>query len=116
MECGLSALQNALAALFNGDAEFVSVRLGAGLLPNQLQLVLASQRAADAVPEHLIQSLGSYLRGARDPDGQGVGLHLAWRVTTAHGFTFTLQTSEYGGLEVVIEGDAPAPSPPGSSA
>lgn len=71
LECGLSALQNALAALFNGDAEFASVRVGAGLLPNQLQLVLASQRAADAVPEHLIQSLGSYLRGARDPDGQG---------------------------------------------
>lgn len=71
LECGLSALQNALAALFNGDAEFVSVRLGAGQLPNQRQLALASQRAADEVPEYPIQGLGSYLRVARDPDAKG---------------------------------------------
>ena len=71
LECDLSTLQNALAALFKGDAEFASVRFGAGLLPNQLQLVLASQRAADEGPEYVIQGLGSYLRVARDPDAQG---------------------------------------------
>jgi hypothetical protein len=71
LECDLSTLQSALAALFKGDAEFASVRFGAELMPNQLQLVLASQRAADEGPEYVIQGLGSYVRVARDPDVQG---------------------------------------------
>jgi signal transduction histidine kinase len=40
----------------------------------------------------------------RAPDGQGLGLHIAYRAAELHGFALTLQASEYGGLEVILEG------------
>jgi hypothetical protein len=33
------------------------------------------------------------------------GLHIAYRAAALHGFRLTLQRSEYGGLEVKLEGD-----------
>jgi two-component system sensor histidine kinase BaeS len=41
----------------------------------------------------------------RAPEGQGLGLHIAYRAAALHGFRLTLQRSEYGGLEVKLEGD-----------
>lgn len=40
----------------------------------------------------------------RAPDGQGLGLHIAFRAAELHGYEMTLQTSEAGGLEVVFSG------------
>ncbi len=40
----------------------------------------------------------------RAPDGQGLGLHIAFRAADLHGFRLTLQRSEYGGLEAKLEG------------
>jgi len=41
---------------------------------------------------------------ARHPDGRGLGLDIARRVTEAHGWSMTLEASEYGGLEVCFAG------------
>ena len=71
LECDLSSMTDALAALFHGAAEFASVRFGAELMPSELQLVLASQEAADQGPEYVIQGLGSYMRMERDINMQG---------------------------------------------
>jgi two-component system sensor histidine kinase BaeS len=40
----------------------------------------------------------------RAPDGQGLGLHIAYGAAELHGFRLTLRRSEYGGLEVLLEG------------
>jgi two-component system, OmpR family, sensor histidine kinase BaeS len=40
----------------------------------------------------------------RAPEGQGLGLHIAYRAAALHGLSLTLQPSEYGGLEVRLEG------------
>jgi signal transduction histidine kinase len=40
----------------------------------------------------------------RAPDGQGLGLHIARRVAGLHGLRMTLGASEYGGLQVDLEG------------
>ncbi|WP_394850798.1 HAMP domain-containing histidine kinase [Pendulispora brunnea] len=40
----------------------------------------------------------------RAPDGQGLGLHIAYRAVRLHGFELTLEDSEYGGLEVKMQG------------
>lgn len=40
----------------------------------------------------------------RAPDGQGVGLDIAWRVARLHGFELRFAPSEHGGLEVTLEG------------
>lgn len=65
------------------------------------------------IPEADLATLAQ--RGARGeeartraPDGQGLGLHIARRAAELHGFTLTLQPSEYGGLEVRLEGPARA--------
>ena len=62
------------------------------------------------IPEADLATLAT--RGARGdeartraPEGQGLGLHIARRAAALHGFTLTLQRSEYGGLEVKLEGD-----------
>ena len=68
LKCDLAKMSHALAALFSGDAEFASVRFGVELLPRELQLVLASQEAADEGPEYLIQGAGKYFRMERDLD------------------------------------------------
>jgi signal transduction histidine kinase len=54
------------------------------------------------------------LRGARGaeartraPDGQGLGLHIAFRAAALHGFHLTLLRSEYGGLEAKLEAAPP---------
>jgi two-component system sensor histidine kinase BaeS len=41
---------------------------------------------------------------SRAPDGQGLGLHIARRVAHLHGMRLTLGPSEYGGLQVDLEG------------
>jgi len=71
LECDLSTLNDALAALFHEATEFAAVRFGAELMPSELQLVLASQDAADQGPEYTIQGLGTYMRLERDIDMQG---------------------------------------------
>ncbi|MRG94366.1 sensor histidine kinase [Polyangium spumosum] len=45
----------------------------------------------------------------RAPDGQGLGLHITHRAAELHGFRLTLRPSEYGGLEVELEGSLGAP-------
>ncbi|RKH34436.1 sensor histidine kinase [Corallococcus praedator] len=47
----------------------------------------------------------------RDPQGQGLGLHIVHNVVELHGWTLTLAPSEYGGLEVGFTG--PLMPPPG---
>nr|WP_225938030.1 HAMP domain-containing sensor histidine kinase [Myxococcus sp. RHSTA-1-4] len=41
----------------------------------------------------------------RGIQGQGLGLHITRHVAHVHGWTLTLQPSEYGGLEVGMEGE-----------
>jgi len=40
----------------------------------------------------------------RAPEGQGLGLHIAYRAAELHGFALTLAPSEHDGLEVSLEG------------
>nr|WP_244981508.1 HAMP domain-containing sensor histidine kinase [Corallococcus exercitus] len=47
----------------------------------------------------------------REPQGQGLGLHIVHNVVELHGWKMTLAPSEYGGLEVAFTG--PLMSPPG---
>ena len=68
LECDLATMRYAMAALFQGEAEFASVRFGAELLPNRLQLMLTSQPEPDRGPEYVIDGFGSYMRVERDPD------------------------------------------------
>jgi signal transduction histidine kinase len=42
----------------------------------------------------------------RSPDGQGLGLHIAWRVAELHELDLRFAPSEHGGLEVTLEGPA----------
>ncbi|MBK9261276.1 MAG: ATP-binding protein [Polyangiaceae bacterium] len=39
----------------------------------------------------------------RAPDGQGLGLHIAFRAAELHGYSMKLGPSEHGGLEVMFE-------------
>ena len=62
------------------------------------------------IPEDELSTLSE--RGARGaeartraPEGQGLGLHIAYRAAALHGYRLTLQRSEYGGLEVRLEGE-----------
>lgn len=71
IECDLSSMGRALAAVFSGQAEFASVRFGSQLAPSELQLALSSQRAADQGLEYVIQGFGSYMRVERDREWQG---------------------------------------------
>lgn len=41
---------------------------------------------------------------SRAPDGQGLGLHIAFRAAELHGYVMTLRASEAGGLEVLLAG------------
>jgi signal transduction histidine kinase len=41
----------------------------------------------------------------RVPEGQGLGLDIAYRAARLHGFRLTLRPSEYGGLEARLEGE-----------
>ncbi|WP_224366475.1 sensor histidine kinase [Hyalangium versicolor] len=47
----------------------------------------------------------------RAPQGQGLGLHITHNVAQVHGWTLTLEPSEYGGLEVGLAGDVLMESP-----
>lgn len=57
-------------------------------------------------PEQRSRLLERGFRGdaarTRAPDGQGLGLHIAFRAAELHGYEMTLQSSEAGGLEVVF--------------
>ena len=62
------------------------------------------------IPDEELSKLSE--RGARGaeartraPEGQGLGLHIAYRAAALHGYRLTLQRSEYGGLEVKLEGE-----------
>ncbi|RKH59538.1 sensor histidine kinase [Corallococcus llansteffanensis] len=46
----------------------------------------------------------------RDPQGQGLGLHIVHNVVELHGWTLALAPSEYGGLEVGFTGPLMAPT------
>lgn len=45
----------------------------------------------------------------RAPEGQGLGLDIAFRAAELHGFSLSLGPSEYGGLEVRLEGNVTLP-------
>jgi signal transduction histidine kinase len=45
----------------------------------------------------------------RAPGGQGLGLDIAHRVASLHGFSLVLRRSEYGGLEAELTGEKLAP-------
>ena len=59
-------------------------------------------------PEELSRLVERGFRGdaarTRSPDGQGLGLHIATRVAALHGHTLRFAASEYGGLQVDLEG------------
>ncbi len=57
----------------------------------------------DDVIEHLVQrsTRGDEAR-TRHPEGQGLGLSIAFEVARRHGFTLKLTRSEYGGLEAEL--------------
>jgi signal transduction histidine kinase len=48
----------------------------------------------------------------RHPDGQGLGLDIAHRVARLHGHELRFTTSEYGGLQVDLEGPIARPDEP----
>lgn len=47
----------------------------------------------------------------RGVEGQGLGLHITHQVAQVHGWTLTLEPSEYGGLEVCFAGEVAEPPP-----
>lgn len=75
---------------------------GPGIDPAALSKLVARRARADEAR-------------TRAPEGQGLGLHIAYRAAELHGFRLTLRPSEHGGLEVELEGaHARAPEePPG---
>ena len=76
----------------NGDG--FSLRImddGPGIAPEQLSRLVERGYRGDAAR-------------TRAPDGQGLGLHIAFRAAELHGYAMKLGASEAGGLEVVFEG------------
>ncbi|AKU97661.1 Phosphate regulon sensor protein PhoR (SphS) [Labilithrix luteola] len=69
---------------------------GPGMTPDELERL--KQRGAR----------GNAAR-TRAPEGQGLGLDIAFRAAELHGFSLSLGPSEYGGLEVRLEGDVSLP-------
>ena len=76
--------------------------------------------ARDRFFEHWARGDGA----TRDPEGQGLGLHIAWQVSQLHGFTLSLADAEPDaagpspasrGLEATIRGPL-APPDAGSGA
>jgi signal transduction histidine kinase len=61
-------------------------------------------------PEEMSRLVERHFRGnearSRDPNGHGLGLNIAWRATEMHGWVLRLSASEFGGLQVEIEGQA----------
>lgn len=64
---------------------------GPGIAPDQLSRLVERGYRGDAAR-------------TRAPDGQGLGLHIAFRAAELHGYTMKLGLAESGGLEVVFEG------------
>lgn len=76
------------------DAEGFSLRImddGPGIAPEQLSRLVERGYRGDGAR-------------SRAPDGQGLGLHIAFRAAELHGYTMTLRASEAGGLEVIFDG------------
>lgn len=64
---------------------------GPGIAPEQLSRLVERGYRGDAAR-------------TRAPDGQGLGLHIAFRAAELHGYSMKLGASESGGLEVVFDG------------
>lgn len=64
---------------------------GPGIAPEQLSRLVERGYRGDAAR-------------TRAPDGQGLGLHIAFRAAELHGYTMKLGLAESGGLQVVFEG------------
>ena len=80
--------------LEQADANGFSLRImddGPGIAPEQLSRLVERGYRGDGAR-------------TRAPDGQGLGLHIAFRAAELHGYTMTLRASEAGGLEVVFDG------------
>ncbi len=76
------------------DANGFSLRImddGPGIAPEQLSRLVERGYRGDGAR-------------TRASDGQGLGLHIAFRVAEFHGYTMMLRASEAGGLEVVFDG------------
>jgi two-component system sensor histidine kinase BaeS len=60
-------------------------------------------------PEELSKIIERGVRGeqarTRAPEGQGLGLHIAYRAAELHGYHLGLGPSDYGGLEAKLEGE-----------
>lgn len=80
--------------LEEADANGFTMRVlddGPGIAPAQLSRLMERGYRGDAAR-------------TRAPDGQGLGLHIAFRAAELHGYAMTLRASEAGGLEVVFDG------------
>ena len=64
---------------------------GPGIAPEQISRLVERGYRGDAAR-------------TRAPDGQGLGLHIAFRAAELHGYSMKLGASDAGGLEVVFEG------------
>jgi signal transduction histidine kinase len=65
-------------------------------------------------PDELSKIVERGVRGekarTRAPEGQGLGLHIAYRAAELHGYKLALGPSEYGGLQVDLEGPCATPA------
>jgi signal transduction histidine kinase len=94
------------AIRYNHPAGHVAVlldRMGAG------GFVIRVLDDGPGIPDsELARLVERHFRGnearSRAPGGQGIGLHIAYRVSELHGWRLSLSRSEYGGLEVTLEG------------
>jgi signal transduction histidine kinase len=66
---------------------------GPGIAPEELSRIAQRGYRGDAAR-------------TRAPDGQGLGLHIAFRAIELHGYSMKLRASEHGGLEVLFTGRA----------
>ncbi len=76
---------------------------GPGIPPQQLERVAQRGQRGDAAR-------------SRAPDGQGLGLDIAHRVARLHGHQLTFAASEFGGLQVDLEGPTASETDPGPDA
>ena len=76
------------------SADRFSIRVtddGPGIAPHELSKIVERGARGEAAR-------------TRAPEGQGLGLHIAYRAAELHGYHLGLGPSEYGGLEAKLEG------------